>query len=73
MEIDESPEYKVYSFGKGEVLGINVENDGLNLNQPTLVPLLTGKKITQLACGANHTLLLQGMRLFFFFLVLFIY
>lgn len=54
---------KVYSFGKGELLGINVEYDGLNLNKPTLVPLLTGKKISHLACGANHTLVLQGAQI----------
>lgn len=60
MDVDENPEYRVYSFGKGEVLGVNVEYDELNLNKPTLVPLLTGKKISRLACGANHTLVLQG-------------
>jgi alpha-tubulin suppressor-like RCC1 family protein len=49
----------VYSFGKGEVLGIDVEYEGVNINKPTLVPLLTGKKISQIACGSNHTLVLQ--------------
>jgi alpha-tubulin suppressor-like RCC1 family protein len=61
MEIDETnlDAHKVYSFGKGETLGIDPEYEGININKPTLVPLLAGKNISKIACGSNHTLVLQ--------------